>query len=84
MEIWKAGERGLKQKLRLYSAAVVSVGFEAWEMPQKLEDSLRGWGARCLAVTTGREIPLEHRHPTFGLIAKLRARKLKWAAQGRF
>ena len=45
MEIWKAPEISLKQKLRLYSAAVISVasfGSETWEMPQKLEDSLRG------------------------------------------
>ena len=59
MEIWKAEEISLKQKLRLYSAAVISIvsfGFEtmSWEMPQKLEDSLRGWNARCLAVITGR------------------------------
>jgi hypothetical protein len=51
------------------------------EMPQKLEDSLRGWDARCLATITGREISQEHRHPTFDLIAKLRARRLKWAGQ---
>ena len=60
MEIWKAEEISLKQKLRLYSAAVISIvsfGFETWEMPQKLEDSLRGWNARCLAAITGREIP---------------------------
>ena len=50
-------------------------------MSQKLGDSLRGRNARCLAVITGREIPQEHRHPTFGLIAKLRARRLKWAGQ---
>ena len=84
MEIWKAEEISLKQKLRLYSAAVISIvsfGFETWEMPQKLEDSLRGWNARCLAVITGREISQEHRHPTFDLIAKLRARRLKWAGQ---
>ena len=84
MEIWKAEEISLKQKLRLYSAAVISIvsfGFETWEMPQKLEDSLRGWNARCLATITGREISQEHRHPTFDLIAKLRARRLKWTGQ---
>ena len=84
MEIWKAEEISLKQKLRLYSAAVISIvsfGFDTWEMPQKLEDSLRGWNARCLATITGREISQEHRHPTFDLIAKLRARRLKWAGQ---
>ena len=37
--------------------------------------------ARCLATITGREISQEHRHPTFDLIAKLRARRLKWAGQ---
>ena len=37
--------------------------------------------ARCLAVITGREISQEHRHPTFDLIAKLGARRLKWAGQ---
>ena len=44
MEIWKATDLSLKQKLRLYSAAVISIfsfGFQTWEMPQKLEDSLR-------------------------------------------
>ena len=69
---------------QLYSAAVISIvsfGFDTWEMPQKLEDSLRGWNARCLATITGREISQEHRHPTFDLIAKLRARRLKWAGQ---
>ena len=84
MEIWKATEISLKQKLRLYNAAVISIvsfGFETWEMPQKLEDSLRGWNARCLAAITGREISQEHRQPTFDLIAKLRARRLKWAGQ---
>ena len=40
MEIWKAEEISLKQKLRLYSAAVISIvsfGFDTWEMPQKLK-----------------------------------------------
>ena len=84
MEIWKAEEVPLKQKLRLYSAAVISIvafGFETWEMPPKLEASLRGWNTRCLAIITGREHSQEHRHPTFDLIAKLRARRLKWAGQ---
>ena len=54
---------------------------DATVMPQKLEDSLRGWNTRCLAVITGREISQEHRPPTFDLIAKLRARRLKWAGQ---
>ena len=61
--------------------SVVSFGFETREMPQKLEDSLRGWNARCLAAITGREISQEHRQPTFDLIARLRARRLKWAGQ---
>ena len=82
MKIWKAKEISLKQKLKLQHTAVavisvVSFGFETWEMPQKLEGSLRGWNARCLAVITGREIPQEHRHPIFDLIAKLRAKRLK-------
>ena len=84
MEIWKATEISLKQKLRLYNADVISIvsfGFETWEMPQKLEDSLRGWNPRCLAAITGRGIPQEHRQPTFDLISKLRARRLKWAGQ---
>ena len=32
-------------------------------------------------MITGREISQEHRHPTFDLISKLRARRLKWAGQ---
>ena len=84
MKIWKATEISLKQKLRLYNAAVISIvsfGFETWEMPQKLEDSLRSWNARFLAAITGREIPQEHRQPTFDLIAKLGARRMKGAGQ---
>ena len=56
MEIWKAEEVPLKQKLRLYGSAVISIvsfGFETWEMPPKLEASLRGWNARCSAAITG-------------------------------
>ena len=34
-----------------------------------------------LAVITDREISQEHRLPTFDLIPKLRARRLKWAGQ---
>ena len=47
----------------------------------KMEHAL----SRCLPVIiiniiiiTSKEIPQEHRHPTFDLIAKLRARRLKW------
>ena len=50
----------------------------------KMEHAL----SRCLPVIiiniiiiTSKEIPQEHRHPTFDLIAKLRSRRLKWASQ---
>ena len=72
------------QKLKLFSAGVVSVlthGHESWTMHPKILTSLTNWCARCLAVITGRSIPDEHRHPSFDLVAKLRARRLRWAGQ---
>ena len=82
--IWMAQEISMVQKLELFSAGVVSVlthGHESWTMHPKTLTSLTNWCARCLSVATGKSIPVEHRHPSFGLVAKLRARRLRWAGQ---
>ena len=82
--IWMAQEISMVQKLKLFSAGVVSVlthGHESWTMHPKILTSLTNWCARCLSVITGRSIPDEHRHPSFDLVAKLRARRLRWAGQ---
>ena len=42
---------------------------------------MKGWNARCLAIITGREISEECRKPTYDLVKKLRARRLRWAGQ---
>ena len=78
--IWMAPEISMAQKLRLFSADVVSIlthGHESWTMHPKILASLTNWCDRCLSVIIGRSIPDEHRHSSFDLVAKLRARRLR-------
>ena len=82
--IWVAQGISMVQKLKLFSAGVVSVlthGHESWTMHPKILTSLTNWCAICLSVTTGKSTPDEHKHPPFDLVAKLRARRLGWAGQ---
>ena len=84
MNIWKAEVIPLHQKLLLYSAGVVSRlihGHETWRLDDKSTATLKSWNARCLATITGNSIADEYRHPTFPLVEKLRARRLRWAGQ---
>ena len=80
--IWKSSELSMALKLRLYAAAVVSVlvyGYEAWAMNEGLCKKLGSWGARGLAFVTGREIRDEYCVPSFDLMARVGARRLRWA-----
>lgn len=82
--IWQADEVSLKQKLRLYSAGVLSIlafGHESWDLDRETRASLKGWNARCMSRITGRSVAEENRHPTYDLVGKLAARRLKWAGQ---
>ena len=84
MSIWKADEVPLPQKLQLYSAGVVSRlthGHETWRLDRRTRATITGWNARCLAIITGNSIADECRNPTFALVEKLRARRLRWAGQ---
>ena len=40
--------------------------------------ALTGWCARLMAKVTGRSIQEECRHPTYPLVNKIRARRLRW------
>ena len=82
-EVW-ASDLPLAAKLNLYSAGVVSVlthAHESWTLSVKLRSKLKGWNTRCLHKITGRSIPDESRSPTWDLVGKLRARRLKWAGE---
>ena len=89
MDIWKADDVSLKQKLLLFGSGVVARlvhAHESWELDPALQASLRAWGARCMCVITGaemtaEEIKGEYRTPTYDIVGKLRARRLKWVGQ---
>ena len=80
MNIWKAEEIPLPQRLLLYNAGVASRlihGHETWRLDDKSTTTLRSWNARCLATITSNSIADEYRHPSFTLVEKLRARRLR-------
>jgi len=86
-EIWRAKILNLNLRLRLYIAAVVSVGthgFESWNFTEAVMKKLRGWNGRCLSRITGRSVKREssvRKRPTFDLVQYLRARRLKWLGE---
>ena len=79
------GEQGAGHntlKLRLYAAAVVSVlvhGCEAWPITEKATKWVGAWNARRPSFTTNRELRGEYLAPSFGIVARIRARGLTWA-----
>ena len=80
--VWYSAELSVGLKLRIYTAAVLSVltyGYEVWVLCPKVVSRLDSWNARRLAVITGREIRSEYTVPTFHLSAWLGARGLQWA-----
>lgn len=79
--LWGAGALGLRLKIRLFAAAVCSMlahGSEAWILSEGLCKSLRHWCACCLTIITGRSVRDESVRPSFDLVRRLRARRLKW------
>ena len=81
-EIWRSKKLPISAKLRIYACAVISVltyGNEIWRLDDKTKRKLRGWNARCLSAVTGRDFREETVEPSFDLIARLRARRLRWA-----
>ena len=80
--IWKSKELDTTLKLRLHAAAVVSVlvyGCEAWPITEKVTKRIGAWDARRLSFITNREIRDEYLVPSFGIVARIRARRLNWA-----
>ena len=81
-EVWRSPKISTDAKIRIYACAVVSVltyGNEIWLFSEKIKAKLRGWNARCLALITGREHREETVDPTFDILERLRARRLRWA-----
>ena len=86
-EVWGSQKLYVSLKLRLYIAAVVSVGthgFESWNFTEAVMKKLRGWNGRCLSRITGRSVKREssvRQCPTFDLVKYLRARRLEWLGE---
>lgn len=83
-KLWGKAQLPLRVRLGLFEAGVVSLlvyGMEAWLLTEKTMASLRGWCARCVTHITGRTIREECVQPTFDLVGRLRARRLKWLGQ---
>lgn len=80
-KVWKSSAVNLKAKLRLFDSGVVSVliyACEVWMLDSGLQRSLRGWCARLVSRLTGRSIREECVDPTFPLVERVRARRLRW------
>ena len=73
-------------KIRLYSAAVVSLltyGCESWNLTQKVMRKLNGCNSQMLARITGHSVREEARSATasFDLVKTIRIRRLRWLGQ---
>ena len=80
--IWKSKKIGQTLKLRLYSAAIISVltyGCSGWELTPELLRFLNGWNGKRIAFITEREISEECRDPTFDLVARIKLQRMKHA-----
>ena len=83
-KLWSSKTVSIQLKLRIYKATVIAVlthGFESWNLHPKICKYLDNWNARRLAFITGREIRDENSAPTFELPSWLQARRLKWAGE---
>jgi ribonuclease HI len=86
--IWRDSRLSQRLKLRIYSTYIVSVltwGLPAWRLGDVERRKLRGWNARLLTRLLGTEhenfgevVRQQTREPLFDLVAKLRARRLRW------
>jgi hypothetical protein len=79
--IWSSNILSMEVKLQLYSCAVVSVlvyGSEAWTLTAGLTKALNGWNSRCLHIITGRSYREEAMDPSYNLVSKIRAKRLRW------
>ena len=86
--IWRDSRLSRRLKLRIYSTYVVSVltwGLPAWRLKEAEWRKLRAWNARMLTQLLGAKyeeyaesVRQQIRNPLFDLVAKLRARRLRW------
>ena len=80
-KVWKSKVISQRDKMRLFDGGVVSMlvyGCEIWMLDESTQASLRGWCARRMAKITGKSIREECIDPTYPLIAKARAKRLRW------
>jgi hypothetical protein len=88
LNIWADSRLSRRLKLRVYIAYIVSVltwGLPAWRLGGVERGKLGGWNARLLTRLLGTEydnfgeVVRQHtRELLFDLVAKLRARRLRW------
>ena len=82
--MWTSSFLPLESKLKLYATGSVSVlthAHETWILDAKVCKRLKVWNAKCLSNLTGEIIGDACRRPTWDLVGKLRARRLKWAGK---
>ena len=86
--LWKIWGSDLPRsaQINLYSAAVVSIlthGYEAWPMTEKLMTSIKHFNARCLSKITKLDCAESYRTQDqyFDIIQIIRARRFKWAGK---
>ena len=80
-KVWKATQISLQDKIRLFDSGVVSVliyGCEVWLLDEACQASLRGWCALLMSKVTGRSIREECVGPTYKIVDKVRARRLRF------
>ena len=86
--IWRDKRLSKRVKLKLYATFVISIlvwGLGAWKLDKKLRGKLAVWNARMLCKVNGtapedygKAIPEQTHAPDFDLVAKLKARRLRW------
>ena len=79
--LWGDNALKLCDKLRLFESAVVSVlvyGCEAWPLDAKTVATLTSWCARRVSILSGLSIRDECVHPSYKLVDKIRARRLRY------
>jgi hypothetical protein len=80
-KVWKSPQISMQYKLRMFQCGVVSVleyGCEVWMMTSSVQATLRGWCAKMVSKISGRSIRDECVDPTYDIISKVRARRLRW------
>ena len=86
--IWRDKRLSKRVKLKLYANFVITIlvwGLGAWKLDKKLRGKLAVWNAHMLCKVNGtapedygKAISEQTHAPDFDLVAKLKARRLRW------